>query len=120
MVLPSPLARDGFTLAECLLAIVLLTAGLLGVSGTALSVERLRTAADARAAAATLAAARLDSIRGTACALRASGSASAFGIREEWSLIAGPGLTMARDSLDLPTDGGSPAPAIVLEAALPC
>ena len=120
MVLPGSSSRDGFTLAECLLATVLFTTGLLGVSGTALSVERLRAAADARTAAAALASARLDSIRSTACALRAPGSASAFGIREEWSLIAVPGVTIARDSLDLPAEGGASVPAIVLEAALPC
>ena len=113
-------SRAGFTLAECLLALTLFTAGLLGLSGTALSVERLGSASNARATAAVLASARLESMRGTACALRAPGSASTLGIVEQWSVDAVPDLTLVRDSLNLPAGRGAPPPAIVVEAAVPC
>ena len=112
--------RAGFTLAECLLPLTLFTAGLLGLSGTALSVERLGSASDARASAAELASARLESLRGTACALRTAGSATTAGIAEEWSLSAVPDLTMVRDSLDVPAGRGAPAPALVVEGAIGC
>ena len=120
MLLDSRSSRAGFTLAECLLALTLLTAGLLGVAGTALSVERLGSASNARATAAVLASARLESMRGTACALRAPGSASTLGIVEQWSVDAAPDLTLVRDSLNLPAGRGAPPPAIVVEAAVPC
>jgi len=120
MLLDSRSSRAGFTLAECLLALTLLTAGLLGVAGTALSVERLAASAQARATAAELASARLESLRGTACALRASGSASTVGIAEQWSVTAAPDLTLMRDSLAVPAGRGAPAPPLVVEGAIPC
>jgi Tfp pilus assembly protein PilV len=120
MLLESRTSRAGFTLAECLLAITLFTAGLLGLAGTALSVERLASASHARATAAELASARLESLRGTACALRASGSASTVGIAEQWSLTSVPDLTLIRDSLAIPAGVGAPAPPVVVEGAIPC
>lgn len=116
----SVLSRPAFTLAECLVAVTLLAIGLLGLSGTSLAVERLGDAAARRSAASTLAWSRLEQLRATACVARAGGSAVTRGIAESWTAAPSPGVSLAGDSLRLPSENGRPAPAIALEGAIPC
>jgi len=116
----NPTIRRGFTLVECLVAVTLLAVGMLALSATTLTVERTDGRAARRDAAATLAWARLEALRGTPCAARANGGAAAGGIAEHWRVLPAPGLTLARDSLVLPPEDARTPPPIVVAAALPC
>jgi len=113
-------SRTGFTLAECLIAVTIFAAGLVGLCGTALWVQRSTIASAGRAGAALAGSARLEALRGASCAARTAGTASWNGIVERWSIAAAPDLTLVRDSLSLPPERGAAAPPLVLEAALPC
>lgn len=70
-----PLLRAGFTLVEVVIAIVVLTVGLLGLASTAALVTRMIARGHRAAAAATLAARHLERLRAEACRDRAPGSA---------------------------------------------
>ena len=120
MHLRSLRSRTGFTLVECLVAVTLLAVGLLGLAGTSLAVQRLTTSAARRAGAAAMAWARLERLRGTACAARASGASASHGLAESWSVAAAPGTTFVTDSLLLPPAAGRAVPPVALATGLPC
>jgi len=65
---------SGFTLVELVIAIVVLTVGLLGLVTTAALVTRMIARGHRSAVAATFAAQRLERLRAQACSNRASGS----------------------------------------------
>jgi prepilin-type N-terminal cleavage/methylation domain-containing protein len=112
--------RRGFTIAECLVAVTLFAVGLLGLSGTALAVQRIGTDGARRAEGAALAVARLERLAATACAARAAGSAVTNGISEAWTVASAGGVTIAVDSLRLPPASGRPALTFAVGSALPC
>lgn len=112
--------RSGFTISECVVAATLLGIGLVALSSSALAVQRLTNAAASRARAAALGAARLELLRGAACAHRMSGASSSEGITEHWIVAPAPGLTGLQDSLALPPDRGRAAPPLLLAETVPC
>ncbi len=112
--------RPAFTLAECLVAVTLFAVGLLALSTTVVAVQRITAAAARRAEAAALGSARLEELRGSACAARAGGAQLTHGIAEEWRVSAGPGVTLASDTMRLPPARGVAAIAVGLSAAFPC
>ena len=89
--LPSAGCR-GFTLLEVLVALVLLSIGILGVSTSAALVSRMVGDGSRLTLAATIATARLEQLRAIPCASATSGTAITRGIEERWSVAAlGPG-----------------------------
>lgn len=112
--------RRGFTIAECLVAVTLFAVGLLGLSGTALAVQRIGTDGARRAEGAALAVARLELLAATPCAARAAGSAVTNGISEVWTVASAGGVTIAVDSIRLPSSRGRPAITFAVQSALPC
>ncbi|MDQ3696939.1 MAG: prepilin-type N-terminal cleavage/methylation domain-containing protein [Gemmatimonadota bacterium] len=78
-----PLARAGFTVVEVIVAIMILTVGVLGLASTAATVTRMMGSAEIESDAATIATARFETLRATRCPV-ASGSASGAGISERW------------------------------------
>ena len=113
-------SRRGFTIAECLVAVTLFAVGLLGISGTALAVQRIGTDGARRAEGAALAVARLERLAATSCAARTAGSAVTDGISEVWSIASAGGVTIAVDSLRLPSARNRPALTFAVATALPC
>jgi prepilin-type N-terminal cleavage/methylation domain-containing protein len=90
-------SRAGFTLLEVLVALLLLTVGVLGLSATMLPVITLSTTGRAQGRIAQLLESRLDhlraELRAAACAVPASGSLQhPDGTREAWSASGGGGM----------------------------
>jgi len=85
--LPSARCR-GFTLLEVLVALVLLSIGILGVSMSAALVSRMVGDGSRLTLAATIATARLEQLRAIPCASATSGTAITRGIEARWSVTA--------------------------------
>ena len=89
-------ARRGLTLVELLVALAVLSAGLLALAAaTASALHRL---ADARLddESAWRAAARFERLRATSCGARTAGQASAAGLVERWTVAYGADSTTMR------------------------
>ena len=82
----SPRSERGFTIAELMVAVVIFSVGLLAMAGTAGVIVTTLTSTQSRTIAAGVAESRFERIRTTACASRASGSATTRGIAETWTL----------------------------------
>lgn len=114
----TPRTREGFTLVELLVAVLLIDVGVLAmVAGTAVIVRR-QNAMHLRAAAAQIAANRIQRLESGACAtLR--GTAGEHGINEQFSSdVIENGLRDLRDSVAFAIDGVSRA--IVIRSRISC
>jgi prepilin-type N-terminal cleavage/methylation domain-containing protein len=80
--------RNGFTLLEVLVALVVLGTGILGLSAGAALVSRLVGDGSRLTVAATVATARLEQLRARPCASAASGTAVTRGIEERWAVAS--------------------------------
>ena len=78
--------RRAFTLVEVLVALVLLGAGILGLSASSTLVSRMIGDGSRLSLAATIATGRLEQLRAIGCASAASGTAVTRGIEERWSV----------------------------------
>src|SRR5512142_3540591 len=77
-------ARRGFTLIELMVTVMLLAVGLSGLVATSGAVSRMMGGSIREATAATVAASRFETLRGSACASIVAGSATTRGISESW------------------------------------
>lgn len=111
--------RRGFTLAEVLLAVILIDVGLLAlVAGSAVLV-RETNALRLRNAALRAATNRLQQLGAAPCSSSTGASTSAAGIREDWSFASqSNGVLDVRDSVTFVV--GTTTHAIVLQTRLPC
>jgi prepilin-type N-terminal cleavage/methylation domain-containing protein len=106
--------RAGFTIIEVLVAIIILTTGLLAIAAGSGSVYRMLRSARRSSAAASVAQTRLEALRRDAnrtsprCTALAAGSASqAGGISERW-LVTGSGTTRTlTEIVTAPTSRGT-------------
>ena len=90
---PASAHRRGFTLLEVLVALVLLSIGILGVAMSAALVSRMVGDGSRLTLAATIAITRLEQLRAIPCASATSGTTITRGIEERWSVAAmGAGL----------------------------
>lgn len=108
--------RRGISLVEVLIACVLLTVAVLGLVSVATGVSRQTGNSRRQVIAASMAQARLDSLRSLSCASMSSGARTRQGITEEWT-VSGSGAT--RDivlRLTLPRLSNQ----IVYRALVPC
>ncbi|HEU5186161.1 MAG TPA: prepilin-type N-terminal cleavage/methylation domain-containing protein [Gemmatimonadaceae bacterium] len=81
-----PQRRPAFTLVEVLVALTTLGVGLLGLSASATLVTRMVGDGSRLTVAATVAAARLETLHAIPCAVATSGSAVTRGIEERWTI----------------------------------
>ena len=81
-------SSSGFTLIEVLVALVLLTVGVLGLAGVARSVTRLTSEGLRLTTAAALAGARIEQLRAGGCAGVGAGMAAYGAYVESWSADA--------------------------------
>ncbi|MDQ6828357.1 MAG: prepilin-type N-terminal cleavage/methylation domain-containing protein [Gemmatimonadota bacterium] len=101
-------SRRAFTLIEIVVAVMILTVGLLGLASTAGIVARLIGAGGTNAVAAAAAASRFEMLRATPCAGIGGGSFFSRGVREDWSArAAGARLFDVADSLSYVTALGA-------------
>lgn len=78
-------ARAGFTIIEVIVAVMILTVGVLGLAGAAAIVTRTMGTAEVQSDAAAIAATRFETLRATRCPV-VNGSASGAGITERWAV----------------------------------
>lgn len=111
--------RDGFTLVEVLIAVVLIDVGLLALAAGSAVLIRQTAEMRARNGAVRAAANRLQRLGATSCVATAGTAAGAFGIREHWSVdVRADGTRDLRDSVSYETPTGDRA--VVLRTRLPC
>ena len=85
--------RDGFTLVEVMVAIVILAVGILGLAATASVVTKQMTGAVHQSVAANVAYSRMEHIRSSDCMVMkdsASGSAVTRNVSERWAIAIAP------------------------------
>jgi len=80
------MSRDGFTIIELIVAIVILAIGVLGLTGTSAVVSRTLGQGTQHAQAASVAQTRFEILRTTRCPVT-GGSVTAGPVREKWTLI---------------------------------
>ena len=78
------LARAGFTLVEMMVAIVILSVGLLGLAGTSAVVTRQVGGGANFAMAGQVAEARMERLRSLGCSKITNGTATTRRVREHW------------------------------------
>ena len=79
-------SRKGFTIVELVVAIVILTVGLLGLASTAAVVTRQMGGGAQQTLAASLASSRFESMRARTCAGLAGGTQVTRGLTEVWTV----------------------------------
>jgi prepilin-type N-terminal cleavage/methylation domain-containing protein len=78
--------RAGFSLVELMVAILVMTVGVLGLAGTAALVLRLIGGGAQQTLAAHVAQSRFEQLRATECGSISDGYATVRGVREAWSV----------------------------------
>lgn len=103
----------GFTLVECVIAMLVLSVGVLSVAASAAAIQRLSGLAWDTAGAADVAASRFDSLALSVCAAPGGGTAPGR-YQQQWTVAASGALRRASLAVILPAPG---APRTVRFAA---
>lgn len=80
--------RRGFTLVELIVAMLMLTIGLLGLAGVGAVVLKQMRGGTYQTVAASIAQSRFEQLEGDPCASIVSGSATVRGMSETWTATA--------------------------------
>jgi prepilin-type N-terminal cleavage/methylation domain-containing protein len=96
----TPGRRSGFTVMELLVAVVILSIGLLGLAATSGTVMKLIGGGSQQTVAANVALARFERMRGLSCGRIASGSAINRNVQESWQ-VAPVGPVAAPTAMDV-------------------
>jgi Tfp pilus assembly protein PilV len=111
--------RHGFTLVETIVALVLLQIAMLALAATAGVAARDLADAGARRRAHAIVAARVASLRTTACAAPSAGSLELSpGMTEHWRVDAAGALRSISDSVSLPLTRGGKGAAVARASVL--
>jgi len=113
--------RAGFTLVELLVALVLLTVGLLAMAGVAVTASKQIRAGGTQTVAAAIAQSRFDVFAAQACSNLANnpvvvGTATTRRIVEKWVITDGNDVVFIADTVRIP---GRTRPLVYL-SVLPC
>lgn len=81
-------ARAGFTLVELIVAMLMLTIGLLGLAGVGGVVLKQMSSGTYQTIAASIAQSRFEQLEGDACTGIVSGTATVRGLSEKWTVAA--------------------------------
>jgi prepilin-type N-terminal cleavage/methylation domain-containing protein len=92
--------RSGFTVMELIVAIVILSIGLLGLAATSGTVMRLIGGGSHQTVAANVALARFEQMRGLSCGRIGNGSATTRNVQEVWT-VAPVGPVAAPRAMDV-------------------
>lgn len=85
---PRRRARSGFTLVELIVAMLMLTIGLLGLAGVGAVVLKQMKGGTYQTIAASIAQSRFEQFEGDPCASIADGTATVRGMTEKWMTAA--------------------------------
>jgi prepilin-type N-terminal cleavage/methylation domain-containing protein len=80
--------RDGFTLAEIVIAMVILAVGLLALARGSMGVIRQMRAGNQAATAAMVAQSRMEKMRSRTCSSISTGTATTNGLAEKWTVTS--------------------------------
>lgn len=112
-------ARAGVTLVELLVALVLVTIGLLALAGSTAAATSAATRGARQSDAAVVARARMESLAGRRCATIAGGAHASPRHRERWLVVAArAGAKRLRVEVEIDAPGG--ARRATLEGTIPC
>ena len=78
--------REGFTLVELIVAILILSVGLLGMASTSAVVLRQMSGGAKQSIAAAVAQSRMEILRANRCGTATSGTATTRGLSESWTV----------------------------------
>lgn len=100
--------RDGFTLIELVVAVMILVVGVLGLAGTAGAVSRMVGGAAQQTIAANVAASRFETLRSLPCSQVVANTATTRNIAEKWTVTteAGSSNLIVTDSITYNAAGG--------------
>ena len=96
--------RDGFTIVELVVAIIILSIGIIGLASTAAYVTRQMAGSKVQTIAASIAQNRMDSLTSIGCSRLVApitGSATTRGIAESWTVKDTLGLNVKKINLTL-------------------
>ena len=79
-------ARGGFTIIELVVAIIIMTVGVLALATGSAGVAKQMRAGNQAALAAVIAQARLETIRSQGCTYLSNGTATTRGMTEKWNI----------------------------------
>ena len=79
-------ARAGFTIVELIVAVLILSIGVVGLAGTAAVVTKQMTYAKRETTAATIAERRLEQLQAVSCGNMSSSSATTEGMNVAWTV----------------------------------
>ena len=97
--------RRGFTIVELVVAILVLTTGLIALAGTSTFVLRQMTGGTLQTAAAAMVQSRFDSLSSVRCSTLAttaagtSGTSTVRGITERWAVVDGVNVKVLHDTV---------------------
>ena len=91
-----PRTRRGFTLVELIVAMLLLSVGVLGLAGVSAYAIRQSNTAQSRNLATNVAESRMEELRSRSCASITAGSATTNGVSESWTVDASNANTKSR------------------------
>ena len=91
------MSNRGFSLIEVVVAMVILTVGVLALAASAGAISRLSAEGGRSSEAATVASSRLERLRATTCANMVSGSATSGPISEVWRVTTPSAAPFARE-----------------------
>ena len=82
-------ARDGFTIVELLVAMMMFAVGMLALASTAASVTKMMGGAKRMTIATQVAQSRIERLRSSPCATLASGADTVRGVISSWTVVRG-------------------------------
>jgi type IV pilus assembly protein PilV len=100
--------RSGFTLVELIVAMLMLTIGLLGLAGVGAVVLKQMKGGTYQTIAASIAQSRFEQLEGDACASVAGGTATVRGMTETWTVTTlGLRAKTVYDTVSYPSSSGT-------------
>ena len=116
-----PKARKGLTIIEVILAMIILTFGLLGMAGFSMTLSKQFKSSTKQETAALMVQSRIDSIASIHCKMLAAsgtqtGTVTKLGVTERWSITDGDDIKTLLDSVTF-TPRTQP---LVYRSIIPC
>jgi prepilin-type N-terminal cleavage/methylation domain-containing protein len=114
--------RRGFALPELIVAMVMLSVGILALASTAAGVMKQMRSGNQRALAAVVAQSRLEQMRSLRCGNLSSSSATTRGLNEKWTvgaLMSGGRAIAVKESVTYVLRAGKTS-SLVLTGLVPC